>query len=157
MWLLIVRADGQHSPADFMKRDYDSAMEPDITPRGTPSPFLKLKTWLTSWTVGRIAASIAIMADAGLIALTAWRTAFIAGAQITKESVYTGSITVSLAVHLIGGLLAAVVSAVTTIVARQTLAKGEALRTQVGNWWICAHAFFVFAVIANSIYVEIKL
>lgn len=112
---------------------------------------------LASLTAGQVSASIAIMADAGLIALTAWRTAFVAGAPITKESVYTGSITVTLAVHLIGGLLAALVAAVATIVARRALAKGEVLRSQVGNWWICAHAFFVFAVIANSIYVEIRL
>lgn len=103
------------------------------------------------------AGSACLIDGAGLIVLTAQVTAFVAGVPITKESVYTGSITVTLAVLLIGGLLAASVSAVATIVARRALAKGEALRIQVVNWWICAHTFFVFAVIANSYYVEIRL
>ena len=128
-----------------------------IIPPGEQPLRVKLQTALASLTAGQVSASIAIMADAGLIALTAWVTAFIAGAPITKESVYTGPVTVMFAVHIVGGLLAILVSAIATIVARRTLTKGETLRKQVGNWWVCAHLFFAFAIIANSIYVEIRL
>jgi hypothetical protein len=84
--------------------------------------------------LAKVVAKVAVLADVSLIAITLWVTAFIAGAPITKESVFTGPITAAFAAHMVGGSLVAIVSGIATVATRKMFDEGNAIRQQVGNW-----------------------
>ena len=107
--------------------------------------------------IGSVFSWLAVITDLFLIALVWWFTAFVAGAHIDKDSVYTGPVGATGAAYMVIGLALSVVSTALTLGMHWCTAKGSSLRVRTWGMWMGAHAIFVLGTVANNILVNLHI
>lgn len=140
------------------RKDYDKQMGIVIITRPDEHSVLgKLRPLLAVLTTGRIAAAVEIVASCVLVALTAWFTAFLAGATITKGSVYAGAVGAAGGFHLLASLLMVVIASIAMLIVRKKEDKQSSVRKMAFHWWVASHLFFIVGTVLDYGFVNIHL
>ncbi len=100
---------------------------------------------------------MALACDFLLIGAVWWFTAFVAGADINKGSVYTGPVGAAGAAYLVVGATLAFLSTGLTYAVHRWTAQGSKCRVRTWFMWMCSIGIFVVGTVADNVFVNAHL
>lgn len=106
---------------------------------------------------GVIPSWLSIVTGCLLVPLTVWYILYLLGAEMTKGSVYTGSVGATNAVYFFCGLTLSLVSTFSAYLVYMLASKGSKERARTWRVWLGSHTIFVIGSITGGMIINFRM